>query len=252
MESKHAWYGWRPDVPDHRDYAFKAPVTKLPQSVDLRKWAGPFPKVMDQGPLGSCTANAIATAHQWAQIRQTGKGFRPSRLFIYYNEREIEGSVNEDSGAYIRDGLKSVAKQGVCAETKWPYIIQKFARKPSYANYQDALLHQGLVYRRVSPVLFEMKSCLAQGYPFVFGFSVYESFESEEVAIKGIVPMPSKYESFLGGHAVLAIGYNSTHFLVRNSWGLDWGLGGYFKMPYAYLTDSNLSDDFWMIEKVEV
>jgi C1A family cysteine protease len=94
-----------------------------------------------------------------------------------------------------------------------------------------------------------MRSCLAEGYPFVFGFTVYAAFESDAVAKSGVLHMPGKKEKVKGGHAVMAVGYNDSQkrFLIRNSWDTDWGMKGYFTMPYAYLTDRNLSDDFWTI-----
>ena len=178
----------------------------------------------------------------------------PSRLFIYYNERDIEGTVNEDSGAMIRDGIKSVVKQGVCKETTWPYVIARFTKKPAKTCYTEAMNHQVVSYQRVTQTLNQMKGCLASGYPFVFGFSVYESFESNTVAKTGKVPMPKSGEAMLGGHAVAAVGYNDAdqRFIVRNSWGSKWGKKGYCFMPYAYLTDPDLAADFWTIRMVEV
>lgn len=246
-------YGWLPDVPDIRDHVYKVPetVSSLPSNVDLRNVC---PSVLDQGELGSCTANAIANAHLFEQMKQGVKSLlQPSRLFIYYNERAIEGTVQSDSGAMIRDGIKSVGQLGVCSETKLPYNIAKFTKKPTKVCYTQALKHQAISYQRVNQTLNEMKGCLASGYPFVFGFTVYESFESQNVANDGIVPMPSKDEKVLGGHAVLAVGYNDStgRFLVMNSWGTNWGDKGYFTIPYEYLTNSNLADDFWTVRLVE-
>ena len=137
------------------------------------------PPVYDQGQLGSCTGNAIAGAIQFDREKQSLKpDFVPSRLFIYYNERVIEGTVSQDSGAQIRDGIKSVAQQGVPAESDWPYDITKFAQKPPSKAYSDAALDKAVSYKRVVQTLAQLKSCLASGYPFVFGFTVYESFES--------------------------------------------------------------------------
>ncbi|MGC2518364.1 MAG: C1 family peptidase [Burkholderiales bacterium] len=247
-------YGWVADIPDHRDHVYAAPVIflmKLPPKVDLRRKC---PKgVYDQGQLGSCTGNAIAAAVQFERLKQKLKpDFVPSRLFIYYNERMIEGTVNSDSGAQIRDGIKSVAKAGDCPESMWPYIVAKFADKPSPACYKRAVSYKAVQYQRVARSLNQMKGCLFSGYPFVFGFSVYDSFESDAVAGSGVAPMPRAGEKLLGGHAVLAVGYDDTQqrFIVRNSWGTKWGMGGYFTMPYAYFTDSNLSDDFWTIRVV--
>jgi C1A family cysteine protease len=175
-----------------------------------------------------------------------------SRLFIYYNERVIEHSVDSDSGAMIRDGIKSLKKQGVCSEKSWPYVISKFTVKPNVACYKEALNHQITSYHRIT-TLDDMRQCLAEGFPFVFGFTVYESFESQTVAKNGIVNMPKSNEKVLGGHAVLAVGYNEKdkRFIVRNSWGTSWGIKGYFTMPYDYLSDRNLSDDFWTIRSAE-
>jgi C1A family cysteine protease len=225
------------------------PGVGLPSEVDLRDAC---PKVYDQGQLGSCTANAIAGALEYNMIQQKEKNFTPSRLFIYYNERVMEGSVNEDAGAMIRDGIKSVNAQGACPETQWPYRIARFKTKPSKSCYTNALNMKAVKYARVG-TLNAMKSCLASGDPFVFGFAVYDSFEDADVTKTGQVPMPdTRSEELLGGHAVLAVGYldNVKRFICRNSWGTKWGMKGYFTMPYDYLTDRDLSDDMWKITTV--
>lgn len=223
----------------------------LPPSVDLR---AACPPVYDQGQLGSCTANAIGAAVEFDQKKQKlAQTFQPSRLFIYYNERALEGTVSSDSGAMIRDGIKSVASEGVCPEPMWPYVETNFADRPPATCYKIGSTHPALQYSRIAQDVSQMKACLAAGYPFVFGFTVYESFESEEVASSGVVPMPGPSEISLGGHAVAAVGYDdsSSRFTVRNSWGAEWGLGGYFTIPYAYLADGNLADDFWTIRLVK-
>ena len=171
-----------------------------------------------------------------------------SRLFIYYNERVLEGSVDYDSGASLRDGIKTLRKQGACWEKTWPYLIEHFDRKPPKNCYIEAKKHCIESYHRINS-LPEMLTCLAEGYPFVFGFTVYESFQSQRVAKTGVANMPKKKEKAIGGHAVLAVGYNQKQkrFLVRNSWGPKWGQDGYFTMPYEYL--ETLSADFWTIRK---
>lgn len=245
-------YGWVADLPDHRDHIYSAPmqvVTSLPTKVDL---SSQCPAVYDQGQLGSCTANAIAGAIEFDLMKEKKKDFMPSRLFIYYNERDIEGTVDSDSGAQIRDGIKSIASQGDCPEKEWSYDISKFAQKPLQKCYDDALKHKAVQYQRITRTLNQMKGCLASGYPFVFGFTVYDSFESEEVAKTGQLNMPSAGENVVGGHAVLAVGYDDTQnrFIVRNSWGASWAMKGYFTMPYGYLLDQNLSDDLWTVRVV--
>jgi C1A family cysteine protease len=258
-------YGWSPDLPDARDHYFAAPLAEigpLPTSVDLR---AKCPAVYDQGQIGSCTANAIGGAFEFLLLKEGQSDFMPSRLFIYYNERVIEHHVSTDSGAQIRDGVKSVATLGVCPESEWKYDDTpppsdgapwppnaRAGEKPTKKCYTDALKHTIKSYQRVVRGLTQMKGCLAHGYPFVFGFTVYESFESAQVAKTGVMPMPGPKEQVLGGHAVLAVGYNDAdqRFIVRNSWGPSWGDKGYFHMPYAYLTDPSLSSDFWTLRLV--
>jgi len=262
---KKARYGWTPDLPDARDHIFAAPqitLAALPASADLR---ASCPPVFDQGQIGSCTANAIAAAFEFEVNKQGLPDFMPSRLFIYYNERAMEGHTGTDSGAQIRDGIKSVATLGVCPETQWPYDAtpatsdggpfppgDPAGEKPPDTCYKDALNNRATTYSRVLQNLDQMRGCLAAGYPFVFGFTVYESFEGQEVAKTGVVPMPAPGEQVLGGHAVMAVGYDDSKqtFLVRNSWGTGWGQAGYFTIPYAYLTTRALSSDFWTIHIV--
>jgi C1A family cysteine protease len=252
MPLRHG-YGWAPDLPDHRDFLYSANLallTTLPAKADLRPQC---PPIYDQGQLGSCTANSIGAAFEFDQMKQKEKSFMPSRLFIYYNERVIEGTVSSDAGAQIRDGIKSINQQGVCPETDWPYVITKFAAKPPPKAFTDGAKNKAILYQRIARTLPQMKACIAGGYPWVFGFTVYESFESAQVAQTGIVPMPGSNEQVLGGHAVLCVGYDDSQqrFIVRNSWGTSWGVQGYFLMPYAYLLDANLSDDFWTVRSVE-
>jgi C1A family cysteine protease len=248
-------HGWVPDLPDHRDHLYAAPphvIAKLPVKMDLRKSC---PPVYDQGQLGSCTANSIGAAVQFEQMKQKKKSFIPSRLFIYYNERAMEHTINSDAGAQIRDGIKSVNKLGVCPETLWPYDDgkKKFMKKPGDTCYKEAAKNQVVSYQRVTQTLMQLKGCLADGYPFVFGFSVYDNMYSDKVTKTGILTLPGPKDKSEGGHAVMAVGYDDAKqwFIIRNSWGTDWADKGYFYMPYAYITDDNLSDDFWTIRLVE-
>ncbi|HJY83522.1 MAG TPA: C1 family peptidase [Candidatus Binatia bacterium] len=261
--SRHG-LGWIPDLPDHRDHRYSAPLqilAALPTKVDLRPQC---PPVYDQLHIGSCTANAIAGAIEFDRLKQKLQDFTPSRLFIYYNERAMEHTVNSDSGAYIRDGVKSVARLGDCPEDQWPYdgnpyptqpgfpANERLTQRPPQSCYANALKYKAVSYQRVARTLSQMKGCLASGYPFVFGFTVYESFMSDEVARTGDAPMPASTEQVEGGHAVLAVGYDDAtqRFIFRNSWNTTWGAKGYGTIPYAYLLDENLSDDFWTITVV--
>ena len=240
-------YGWKPDVPDTRDFYYGAirPVLRLPKTVDLRIHCS---AVEYQGNLGSCTAQALAGNLEFLDNKIDGAYTDVSRLFVYYNERVLERTVDSDSGASLRDGIKTLTKTGACAETLWPYVIAKFAVRPPQHCYAESLKHRIVSYHRITG-LQEMIACLAEGYPFVFGMSVYESFESAAVTRTGKVPIPKKSERMLGGHAVMAVGYNQPKkcLLVRNSWGTDWGQKGYFVLPFAYL--ENLAADFWTIRK---
>jgi C1A family cysteine protease len=164
----------------------------------------------------------------------------------------MEGTVNSDSGGQIRDGIKSEAKQGDCPENLWPYDITKFAVEPPKQCYDSALKYKAINYQRLVQDLNQLKGCLASGYPFVFGFTVYPSFESPQVAQTGHAPMPAPGEQAIGGHAVMAVGYDDSNqwFILRNSWGTGWGMEGYFTLPYPYLLSQNLSSDFWTIRVV--
>jgi C1A family cysteine protease len=251
---KNVKYGWKPDLPDFRDKmygaVYKIPAA-LPSAVDLRT-QNICPPVVNQGELGSCTANALTGALEILELKAKKTLIMFSRLFVYFNERVIEHDVNEDKGAQIRDGIKTLAKLGACSEDEWPYDIAKFKVKPPDACYTDALNHQIISYHRLETVD-QMRACLASGFPFVFGFTVYSSFESEQVAQTGILNMPQLDENILGGHAVVAIGYDDTskRFIIRNSRGADWGMKGCFTMPYDYLANRKLSDDIWEISQIE-
>ena len=244
-------YGWKPDLPDNRDFLFevKRPMD-LPEKVDLRPNDMP---VFDQGQLGSCTANAISAAYSFNMRKQVeDEIFTPSRLFIYYNEREMENSIPYDNGAMIRTGIKSINRVGVCDEQIWPYDISKFTEKPLTECYRQAERNKAVKYERLNNSKNELKTCLALGLPFVFGFTVYESFETKAVAKTGKMPMPGKKEKSMGGHAVMGVGYDDTTncFIIKNSWSEKWGDKGYFYMPYDFITDSDYCADFWVIQRV--
>lgn len=221
----------------------KIKAVKLPLVVDLRP---KMPAVYDQGNLGSCTANAFCGAYQYLKPQLQG-----ARLFLYYNTRQIEGTVSYDSGATLYGTVKSITEYGVSPESNWPYVIKNFRVKPSDLSYKIALTHRAVSCYNVPSDLNSMKSYLSSGFPLVIGIAVYSDFESNAVAKTGLVPLPSKQSTFLGGHAVVVCGYDDSKQLwtVRNSWGSSWGDKGYFYLPYAYLTNKSLCSDIWCMTK---
>lgn len=247
-------YGWKPDLPDNRDHIYgsifpRDSRIKPPEAVDLRKYCSP---VENQGQTSSCTAHALTGAYELMQRKGGKPAVELSRLFLYWNERVMEKSTNRDSGAMIRDGIKSLTKQGCCDESLWAFNESAVCLRPVVNCYTEALNHQLKNYQRLN-ILNDMLSCLADGFPFVFGFSVYESFESDEVAKTGIMPIPEDKERLLGGHAILCCGYNITkrQLIIKNSWSAEWGQAGYFMMPFDIVTNRNFSDDFWSFREVE-
>ena len=244
-------YGWLPDLPDPRDYLFepRAPEVQPRDTINLST-KFPFPPE-NQGNIGSCTAHATASALEYLKVVNNEPPIHLSRLFGYYNTRVIENTIDKDIGGSLRDALKAANQYGVCPETDWPYSISEWGTKPPDKAYLDASSHIVTSYERLS-TLDDMKKCLSEGYPFIFGFTVYKSFESTDVAKSGILNMPQSKEVKLGNHAVVAVGYSESvkTFLIRNSWGASWGMGGYFVIPYNYIDpNSNLASDFWVLRK---
>jgi C1A family cysteine protease len=252
--------GWISDQPDQRDQIYSPAKMALKlapklKHVDLR---ADCPPIFDQGQLGSCTANALSSAFDFDRRKQGKRFMLPSRLFIYYNERDIEGTVRQDSGARLRDGIKALVTYGAPPESQWKYDISRFTLKPPKPIYAVAEKNQALVYQRiVTPhgnETRDMLACLAAGYPFVTGISVYESFESDAATRTGIIPIPAPFEQPLGGHAILIVGYDikTRLFTFQNSWGTSWGNGGYGSIPFDYLTNKGLASDMWVVQTVEV
>ena len=248
--NKLSGYGWRPDMPDPRDHKYGAlydhevkAAAALPKAVSLRKQMPRY--IFDQGDLGSCTANALNMAFDFVH-----GGGPYSRLHTYYYERQMEGTIGQDAGAEIRDGIKVLAQLGVGHEKLWPYNIRKFSQAPAKVELTEAEKGKIVQYLRLSNAQ-EFRSCLAAGFPFVVGITIFPSFEGNDVADTGLVPMPSG-EKPIGGHAVCVIGYNDNYhggryYEVRNSWGVAWGDQGHFWLPAKYLEDPNMADDAWTI-----
>ena len=254
--SNLAKYHWSRDPFDIRDKAYKAAPITLPASVDLRQYCS---AIEDQGNLGSCTGNAIAGAIELID-RKNSKSLEISRLFIYYQERLLEGTIYYDAGAYIRDGIKACYTYGAPLESLWPYNLNKWATRPTTAAYNDAKTRKVTGYAKCSNFT-TVKTGLANGTPVIIGFDVYDSFEGawgdipHGQAGSGMMPYPNtSTEELLGGHAVCIVGYddnlNGGRFIVRNSWGTSWGDNGYFYMPYQVIQNTSMSSDFWTISGV--
>jgi C1A family cysteine protease len=251
-------YGWTPDDADARDHRYNPPrLGAVPAKVSLRDG---FPPAYYQGQLKSCAANAVAAAIQYDRIKQGLPSCQvtPSRLFIYYNARAIEGRVAWNAPTRVRNVIKGVARYGACFEGKladqWPYVIKRFKRKPRPLCFKAAKKDRALQYSRVARDIEHLKACLASGYPVVFGFWAYDSIETRTVEKTGAIPLPKAREKRLGGHVVLAIGYDDAkrRLLIRNSWGASWGNSGYGTMPYAYVLNPDLASDFWTIRMMSV
>jgi len=246
----HRGFGYKPDVPDHRDFLFSTPRIKPPKSVQPIGLANP---IEDQGFFNSCTGNSSTSA-----IEIIRPELPPlSRMMAYYEGRERERLTQVDEGSMLRDVLKGIAKQGVCSETTWPYVDRNITTPPDAAAKAEALTlvpPNSLVYLRVRSLL-GVKGALAAGYPVVFGFAVPEYFVEDEVATTGWLRLPKADDAIIGGHAVVAVGYDATvkgqEFVwVRNSWGKDWGVNGYFKMAEAWFVEKRrLVADQWVIRK---
>lgn len=252
--SNKVGFGWVPDGPDFRDYRLAfLDKTDLPDQLDLR---GNCPPIYNQGPLGSCTAQAVCGLLHFTEREEKPKPklFIPSRLFHYYYTRLAMGTVDYDSGASIREAVRTAVRLGFCKEDLWKYDVSKFKQKPPEAASKAAAPNalQNSMYARVRQDLVSLQTALSEFNPVVFGFSVYESFMSSPVAKTGLVPMPKGKEQMLGGHAILLVGYDNVRqlFIARNSWGTTWGDKGYCYMPYAFITSPDFARDFWTITDI--
>ncbi len=266
MDLKHIKFGYIKDKKDPRDLLYavhpemlKAPA--LPPLVDLRPKMSP---IQNQGHLGSCVAHATNGNLEFCELsalaeNQNAPEVFPdqqfhnfSRLHIYWNARWIDGTTDQDAGTQLRSAILAIRRFGICREDLWPYVESNVFNRPPTACYSEGSQHKVLFGYRLGNTIGQMKQCLAWGYPWIFGISVYSSFMSSDVAGSGVVPMPDpNSESLMGGHALCCVGYDDSQnmFIVRNSWGQEWGKDGYCYIPYAYLTDPSLCSDLWTLRK---
>ena len=225
-------------------------VRRLPAVVDLRRHC---PPVYDQLHLNSCSANAIAAALRYNELKE-GRSHvsSPSRLFIYYNERVLAGVVGTNCAVPLRDGFRTISRVGACPEALWPYLVRRFRRHPAPRCYRASQLHRAIAYYRIRRAVSQLRACLAEGFPFVMALAVHQSMMGRQVRRTGIVPVPTRRDPVRGGHAVLAVGYDHARRLItfRNSWGAAWGDGGYGYLPYAFFNSPSLTWDFWTMRRV--
>lgn len=242
-------WGWKPGLPDHRDHKFSTKhlsIDDFPEIIDLSAY---LPPVLSQLAEGSCTAHAITEGFRTERIKANLTDFDFARNQLYYDERAIEGTVDSDSGAMIRDGVKSLTDKGVAHETLWPYVETDMYNQPTANVYEDAANYKINKFSAVEVNPASIMEALNEGHPVIAGISVFQSFESDEVAKTGIVPMPGANDKVIGGHAILIFSSkkNERLFGVRNSWGEDWGDKGNFWAPFDYIGSEKFSSDFWVI-----
>jgi C1A family cysteine protease len=241
------------DRPDARDQSVTFPLTARPATVDRRALV---PTVYHQGALGSCTAHAVATIFDAIQNRDFAthtavKRFMPSRLFIYYNTRKIEGTIDRDAGSSIRNAIKSLSKDGTCDETLWPYNVAQFRDCPAPRAYENGLRNKTLRYMRVQQNEQQMEQCLSNGHPFAFGLRIYQYwYDDPSIRRTGIIRAPLTNDRFLGGHAMVCVGYDRARrvFMVVNSWGATWGDKGVCYIPYDYMLSPTQAYDLWIVQ----
>lgn len=242
--------GWKPQRPDHRDKLYvPASISygagEPPEKVDLSTDIMHTPRVENQGHLGSCVGHAVTSAMEYTLNKGKRYHLEYSRMFVWYYARMFQGWQDKNEGCYIRDAFKAIAMYGCPIEDLWPYDQNNMAVEPDKTAQENAKLNKLSSYM-LCQGLSGVKDALAEGYPVAGGFSVPESISSRDTCNTGVVTYPEKNERVIGGHAVLFVGYDDEHGLLKfeNSWGLAWGEMGFGYLPYEYLMDG-LACDFW-------
>ena len=240
-------YGLWHDNADYRDHLLTAPwklSSAGPQHADISHEMG---AAYDQLDTNSCAAQAVAKIMRHAAKAQ----FDFSRNQIYWDARSFNHEETDDAGCGMRDAIDAVSKWGAADEVYWPFTKENLLHAPSHAARNNAarLADYAKLYARVTPSLDILTSIISGGEPFVFGMAVYESFEGSKVAKTGIMEMPTQGQRMLGRHAVTGTGFDHDvrQIKVLNSWGQDWGENGFFFMPFDYILNSSVCDDFWVI-----
>jgi C1A family cysteine protease len=239
------------DVVEHRfnesSAVSSAPQADLPPAIDLRPLG---PPAYNQGQMGSSVAQPLAAAIQFDQMRRNEPPFLPSRLFIYYNARRFAGDTSGDTGARLADAVRSVVELGVCPEDLWSYELDLLTAEPPEQCYAVAAEHRFPGVVQIVSSLENVKRCLTDSIPVVFGLTVHNSFLNSDVSETGRVPLPGPDDPLIGGHAMLLVGYDDSQreFVVRNSWGRDWGVDGHCFIPYEYVLGADGSQtEFWAL-----
>ncbi len=252
-----AMYGCNRDLRDARDYLWlPSPddIQNLPSKVNLSEF---MPPVLNQGQAGSCTAHGVTEALRFI-IKKAGEEDRNlARLQLYYDSRASESTPKKDmtrvdSGAAIRDVIKCTREIGVARENLWPYDLNRLKVKPPDNVYADAHQFESITYQRVTVDPIHIKAAIATKYPVVVGMTLFQSFESLDVARTGIVPMPNlNTERPVGGHCMLAYAYGDYpgYITTRNSWGPQWGNKGDCYIPEHYIGSTLFAADFWRVTR---
>ena len=227
---------------------------QLPNTVDLRSLLSP---IEEQYTLGSCVGNALASILEYFYFYTFGHRKFFSRLFIYYNARMLEDEISHrnatetDSGADLQFAIVSLIKFGCCEEQYWPFYEHLINIQPHEQAYENGQKYRLNEFRRLSNNIYELRECLAQGYPFVMAIKIYSSFASNH---HGFIPMPKSHEkSSQYRHAIVCVGYihSAKVFIIRNSHGIQWGDRGYGYLPYEYVTDKVLTKDLWTLTSIK-